>query len=91
MKASADDKEYGGKLDEATKLATKALDAFFPRAVVEKLKAFNLDVEPELFKGFYKIGLGLKDDSVAGGLPGGASSRTPQQAMEALYTSMPKS
>lgn len=91
IKASSTDKEYGGKLDEATKVATRAFEKFVDPAALTELKALNWDTHPAIFKAFYKIGLALKDDSISGTLgAGGQAQLTEQQYLDQVYPSMAK-
>lgn len=93
LKASASDKEYAGKLEEATKVQQKAFEKFLgPEGLKDLAERHpNIAADPVLFKAFYRIGLAMKDDSISGALGGGVAAPGPQANLDRMYPSMKKS
>ena len=87
------DKDLGGtKWDDTLRVANKAFEKFADPALRQFLQATGLDAHPGLVRSFHKIGLALKDDSIAGSSSTGAGAPSAEAINAQLYPSMqPKS
>ena len=80
------------KLEEASVHANKAFEKFVDASALNELRALNWDVHPAIFEAFHKVGLALKDDSVAGSIgAGGARAPSEKEFLDQMYPSMRKS
>lgn len=78
---------------EATKQANRALEKYAPKGFVEFIRATGFDGHDGLFELLQNVGAAMKDDSIAGAVPGnGAGELNEEARLRVLYPSMyPKS
>lgn len=85
--AALKDPELGAgdpkKLEQAAALGTRALATWFPKDIIDTIRAAGLESHPGLLKGLVKLGRAMKEDEFIVAPPSASSGKT--RAADVLY------